>query len=231
MPPVSDLKKYYDLMLERFGPRKWWPGDSASEVVLGVVLTQNCAWSNVEKALNNLKALGPLTPAALAAMPDEALAQAIRPSGYYNQKVKKIRNVLAWLRAKAGEDSPELMNDASLDFLRGENLYSLREELLGIRGIGPESADSILLYALEMSSFVIDAYTYRMLCRHGFAGEYSTYEDMQDMFVAALPEDLQIYNECHALIVRLGQEHCRKSKPLCESCPLIEYLDYPVLED
>lgn len=231
MPPVSDLKIYYEFMLERSGPRNWWPGDSAFEVVLGVVLTQNCAWSNVEKALTNLKALVPLIPAALAAMPDEVLAQAIRPSGYYNQKVKKIRNVLAWLREKAGEDSPELMNDAGLDFLRGESLHSLREELLTIRGIGPESADSILLYALNMPSFVIDAYTYRMLCRHGFAGEYTTYEEMQDMFVAALPEDVQVYNECHALIVRLGQEHCRRRNPLCESCPLVDYLEYPVVEE
>lgn len=227
MPPTRDLEKYYGLMLERFGPRGWWPGGSAFEIVLGVVLTQNCTWTNVEKALANLKALGPLTPARLAAMPDETLAQAIRPSGYYNQKVKKIRNVLEWLRQKAGEDS----DDAGLAFLRDFGMDSLREELISIKGIGPESADSILLYALDMPSFVIDACTYRMLRRHGFVADDTNYEEMRELFTSALPEDLRIYNECHALIVKLGQEYCRKRNPLCEACPLAEYLDYPVSED
>lgn len=239
MPPLSDLETYYRLMLERFGPRHWWPGDSPFEVALGAILTQNTAWTNVVKALDNLRRVTELTPAAIAAMPDAALAEAIRPSGYYNQKVKKIHNFIDWLRQYAGEDAPgtmpdgmpEYMNDASLDFLRGESLEPLRDSLLTVKGVGPETADSILLYALEMPSFVIDAYTWRMLRRHGFVGEDTGYYEMQAMFAAALPEDVAVYNECHALIVRLGQEHCRKTKPLCESCPLFDYLDYPVCEE
>lgn len=227
MPPKSDLKVYYDLMLKHFGPRKWWPGDSAFEIVLGAILTQNTSWSNVEKALCNLKAISPLTPAAIAALPDEALAQAIRSSGYYNQKTKKIRNILGWLAEKAGEHS----QDASLEFLRNESLPSLRESLLEVKGVGPETADSILLYALELPSFVIDAYTARLLHRHGLVDEYSDYHEMQDVFTSVLPEDVYLYNEYHALIVKLGQDYCRKSKPLCESCPLHEYLDYPVFEE
>lgn len=227
MPPTRDLETYYRLLLERFGPRHWWPGDSPFEIALGAILTQNTAWLNVEKAIKNLKAIAPLSPAALAALPDEKLAEAIRPSGYYNQKVIKIRNFLAWLREYAGGDS----DDASLDFLRGEALSTLRESLLAVKGVGPETADSILLYALGLPTFVIDAYTWRMLRRHGFVGEDTDYYEMQQLFSSALPEDVAVYNECHALIVKLGQEHCKKSKPLCETCPLFEYLDYPVLED
>lgn len=227
MPPVSDLEIYYKLLLERFGPRGWWPGDSPFEIVLGAVLTQNTAWSNVDKALVNLKALVPLTPAALAALPDPILAQAIRPSGYYNQKVIKIRNLLAWLRGYSGADS----SDASLNFLRGESLEALRASLLGVKGVGPETADSILLYALKLPSFVVDAYTWRLLRRHGFVGEEADYYEMRDLFIAALPEDVAVYNECHALIVRLGQEYCKKTAPLCATCPLLDYLDYPVLEE
>lgn len=230
MPATSDLELYYKLMLERFGPRHWWPGDSPFEIALGAILVQNTAWSNVDKALDNLKALGPLTPAAVAALPAEALAQAVRPSGYYNQKAIKLRNLLEWFRKYSGEDS----HDPQLAFLRGENLEALRESLLGVRGVGPETADVILLYALGLPTFVIDAYTWRMLRRHGFVGEDTDYYEMQSLFTAALPQDDEVaavYNECHALLVKLGQEHCRKTKPLCESCPLFDYLDYPVFEE
>ena len=231
MPPVSDLEIYYNLMLERFGPRSWWPGDSPFEIALGAILTQNTAWSNVARALDNLKAITPLTPAALAALPDETLAQAIRPSGYYNQKVIKIRNLLAWLRDYSGEDSPEVFADSSLFFLRGISLPALRESLLKVKGVGPETADAILLYALGLPTFVIDAYTWRLLRRHGFVDEDANYYEMQSLFTSALPEDVAVYNECHALIVKLGQEHCKKTKPLCERCPLFDYLDYPVFEE
>lgn len=232
MPRSSDLKIYYDLLLERFGPRRWWPGDSPFEIALGAILTQNTAWSNVEKALGKLKGLIPLTPAALAGLPDSELAQAIRPSGYYNQKTVKIRNLLAWMEERAVEHSGEaaftLLAEPSLDFLRGWELPRLRESLLTVKGVGPETADSILLYALDLPSFVIDAYTWRMLRRHGFVGEDTDYYEMQSLFTGAMPEELAVYNEYHALIVKLGQEHCRKTKPLCESCPLFEYLEYPV---
>lgn len=227
MPPVSDLEIYYKLMLERFGPRNWWPGDSPFEIALGAVLVQNTAWSNVDRAMDNLKALGPLTPAAVAALPGESLALAIRPSGYYNQKAVKVRNLLGWFRKYSGEDS----NDPSLGFLRGENFGSLRESLLAVKGVGPETADAILLYALGLPAFVVDAYTWRMLRRHGFVGDAADYYEMQSLFTSALPEDAAVYNECHALIVKLGQEHCRRTNPVCESCPLFEHLDYPVFEE
>lgn len=227
MPSLSDLETYYKLMLERFGPRGWWPGDSPFEIALGAILTQNTAWTNVDKAIANLKQVAPLTPAAIAFLPDEALAQAIRPSGYYNQKVIKIRNLLAWLRGYSGGDS----DDPSLGFLHGKSLEALRESLLAVKGVGPETADSILLYALDLPTFVVDAYTWRMLRRHGFVDEYADYYEMQSLFTSALAEDAAVYNECHALIVKLGQEHCKKTRPRCESCPLAEYLDYPVFEE
>lgn len=227
MPGPRDLQKYYDLLLAHFGPRNWWPGDSPFEVALGAILTQNCAWSNVEKALTNLKAIAPISPAGLAALPDEVLAQAIRPSGYYNQKLIKLRNLLAWLREYSGGDSA----DSSLDFLRGAGLGPLRESLLAVKGVGPETADSILLYALELPTFVIDAYTWRLLRRHGFISEDDGYYEMQELFTRAMPEDVAVYNEYHALIVSLGKDFCRKSRPLCGSCPLGACLERPVHEE
>ncbi len=224
MPPVSDLARYYDILLEHFGPSNWWPAQSPFEVVLGVVLTQNTSWNNVEKALENLRNCGPLTPGFIWGMSTAALEAAIRPSGFYTQKSKRLRNVLAYLAEKAGQDAPP--DDPSLAWLRNGDLPALREELLGIKGIGRESADSILLYALEKPSFVVDAYTYRILHRHGFVGEESDYAEMQDLLTSALPPDVAIYNEYHALIVRAGKNFCRKSKPLCHACPLKDYLEY-----
>lgn len=235
MPRSSDLEIYYDLLFKHFGPRHWWPGDSPFEIALGAILTQNTAWINVEKALSNLKGLAALSPTEVSALPDAALAQAIRPSGYYNQKLIKIRNFLGWLEKKAvehsGEGALKLLASPSLDFLREEDLPGLRESLLSVKGVGPETADSILLYALELPSFVIDAYTWRMLRRHGFVGEDTNYYEMQALFTRVMPDNLAVYNEYHALIVKLGQEHCRKTKPLCASCPLFEYLEYPVDEE
>ena len=223
MPKKADLLAYYAALLEHFGPGYWWPASSPFEVAVGVVLTQNTNWRNVEKALANLRRLGPLTPVFLWSLSPEDLAEAIRPSGYFTLKAGRLRNLLAFLARKAGGAAPP--EDDRLDCLRGLPLEGLREELLAVRGIGPESADSILLYALGLPSFVADAYTFRLLHRHGFVGEEAGYEELREAFVGVLPEDVRIYNECHALIVRLGKTFCHKRSPDCRSCPLGGFLE------
>ena len=223
MPKKADLLAYYAALLEHFGPGHWWPASSPFEVAVGVVLTQNTNWRNVEKALANLRRRGPLTPAFLWSLSPEDLAEAIRPSGYFTLKAGRLRNLLAFLARKSGKNVPP--EDDRLDCLRGLPLEGLREELLAVRGIGPESADSILLYALGLPSFVADAYTFRLLHRHGFVGEEAGYEELREAFVGVLPEDVRIYNECHALIVRLGKTFCHKRSPDCRSCPLGGFLE------
>ena len=224
MPVASVLHDYYQALYAHFGPCNWWPGDNPFEVVVGVVLTQSTNWRNVEKALLNLKAKVELTPKALWEMHPAELEAAIRPSGFYTLKAKRLRNVLEFFAREAGTETPPA--DAGLAFLRGRDAGELRRGLLSVRGIGPESADSILLYALGLPSFVIDAYTYRMLHRHGFVEEEAGYAEMQELFHVALPEDASLYNEYHALIVRLGQFFCRKSRPDCKACPLGPFMDY-----
>lgn len=214
---------FYAAMLERFGPSHWWPADSPFEVALGVVLTQNTSWKNVEKALANLRKLGPLTPAFIWNLPRQALETALRPAGFFSLKAGRLRNLLAFLAYKAGRQSPP--EEDQLNCLRGTELAQLRRELLAVKGIGPESADSILLYGLDLPSFVADAYTWRILRRHGLVGEEAAYEELRDIFTAALPEEAQVYNECHALIVRVGKAYCRKQNPDCASCPLGKFLD------
>lgn len=188
--------KIYNLLFESFGPQGWWPVKGKNprfEIILGAILTQNTSWNNVESVLDNLREKGLIEEEALREKPEKELAELIRPSGYFNQKARKIK--------------------AFLDF-RGE---ISRENLLGIWGIGPETADSILLYAYNKPYFVIDAYTKRIFERLGL-GEMD-YKGLQDFFHKNLPRDIKIYKEFHALIVKLGKEFCRK-KPLCEPCPL-----------
>ena len=219
----KDLADYYASMLEHFGPCHWWPASSPFEVALGVVLTQNTNWRNVEKALDNLRRLGPLTPAFIWNLPPETLTSAIRPSGFFSLKALRLRHLLAFLAHKAGQAQPP--DDDRLNCLRNTKLPRLRQELLAVKGIGPESADSILLYALDLPSFVADAYTYRLLHRHGFVGEEAQYEDLRAPFHAALPEETATYNECHALIVKTGKNYCHKKNPDCPACPLKKFLE------
>jgi len=208
------------LLLDRFGHQKWWPGETPLEVMVGAVLTQNTNWTNVEKAIQNLRAKNLLSLEALNGMPIQALAQEIRPAGYYNVKAKRLKNLVRFV---------SLRYDGSLEALSCEAMGSLREGLLSVNGVGPETADSILLYALERPVFVVDAYTHRILLRHGMAVEQMAYHELQELFVDSLPEDLALFNEFHALIVRAGKEYCKK-RPLCSDCPLRTWEGGPVLE-
>ncbi len=204
------LRKYYGALRRRYGPQHWWPADTPFEVMVGAILTQNTAWANVEKAILNLKAAGILDPRRLLAVGTDALALAIRPAGYYNVKARRLRGFIEWFAARCGGD---------VERLKRIPPARLREELLEIKGVGPETADSILLYALGVPTFVVDAYTHRVLHRHGLVPEETTYEEMKELFEKSLPRDPALYNEFHALLVAVGKEHCRPV-PRCDGCPL-----------
>lgn len=212
MTTQERLLQIYNLLSDRFGPQHWWPGDTPFEVAVGAILTQNTNWSNVEKALDNLKQAGCFSAAQLYALPQERLAEHIRPAGYFRRKAERLRHFLTWLCEEYGAD---LSNLASL------STASLREDLLAIKGIGPETADSILLYALERPSFVVDTYTARIAVRHGLIEPPFDYHNLQALFVDHLPQEVALYNEYHALIVATGKHFC-KPKPRCEGCPLSE---------
>lgn len=204
------LLKIYKQLYKAFGPQHWWPGDTPFEVAVGAILTQNTNWGNVEKAINNLKKERALSAKAIHEMPVNKLASLIRPAGYFNIKAKRLKAFINFL-----------MNDyhGSMEKLKKEDMYSLRHKLLHINGIGPETADSILLYALDKPVFVIDAYTKRVLSRHNILGYGESYEKFQELFHSFLKKDLQLFNEYHALFVRVGKTFC-KTKPICEECPL-----------
>jgi len=178
---------------------------------VGAILTQAAAWGNVEKALTNLKGAGALSPQALRALPREELARLIRPSGYFNAKTAKLQ-ALAQFMARYGDD---------LDRLFSLELTRLREELLGVHGIGEETADSVILYAAGKPIFVVDAYTRRILDRLGIQPDEASYEGYRRLFMAHLPADAALYNEFHAQFVQLGKEHCHKT-PRCAGCPLLD---------
>jgi endonuclease-3 related protein len=208
---LSDkLRRIYTLLFERFGSQEWWPGDSEFEIIVGAILTQNTNWGNVEKAIGNLKAAEVLSVEGLCGLELSRLAELIRPAGYYNIKAKRLRNFLDWLVNDYGGELTSLENVATA---------ALREELLSIKGIGPETADSMLLYALSREVFVVDAYTARVAVRHGLIESGADYEQLQYLFESNLPEDLQMFNEYHALLVRAGKEYCRP-KANCRGCPL-----------
>lgn len=210
------LIAFYNDMMKRFGPQGWWPGRTRFEVITGAILTQNTAWSNVEKALRNLKKKRALTPETMHALPAPELASLIRPAGYFNIKAGRLKNFLSHLYAVHG---------GSLTKLLGRDAGALREELLSINGIGPETADSILLYAAGLPEFVVDAYTRRILSRHGLVPEDAGYEEIKSLFTGHLNPDAALFNEYHALIVMTGKEYCRRRKPVCGSCPLGAHLD------
>ncbi len=207
------LLAIYQSLYDYFGPQHWWPGDTSLEILVGAVLTQNTNWHNVSKAIDNLKQGDLLSLEALVALPVEELAEMIRPSGYYNLKAQRLHNLLFVLEQ-------EVDKTGSLTELFRQDLFLLREKLLAVKGIGPETADSILLYAAEKPIFVVDAYSYRFLSRHGLVAEETSYEEMQELFMSALPAEVALYNEYHALLVCLGKEFCKKQNPRCETCPL-----------
>ena len=211
MNTLSDrLSQIYELLLEAYGPQHWWPADSPLEVVVGAVLTQNTDWRGVEKALDNLKKHKLLDPVKLQAMPNEELAQLIKPAGYFNLKARRLKNLIDFLiEAYCGD----------LETMGRAQTGKLRKELLTVNGVGPETADSILLYALEKPVFVVDAYTYRVMSRHDMIGEEVSYDELQELFTRHLPLEVKLFNEYHALLVRVGKLHCRR-QPHCQGCPL-----------
>jgi len=211
---TADLSEIYQRLLDHFGPQHWWPGDTPLEIMVGAVLTQNTNWENVEKAIANLKGRDLLDLHRLTETPTGILAELIRPSGYYNLKAVRLHNLLRSITTEHN----------SLESFFAADRDTLRETLLAVRGIGPETADCILLYAAEKPTFVIDAYTHRLLLRHGLIWEETDYYEMQELFLSSLPEDIALFNEYHALIVRVGKEFCRKTKPRCAECPLRELL-------
>jgi len=208
---MSDqLLDIYHTLHARFGPQHWWPGDTPFEIMVGAVLTQNTNWANVSRAIANLKEAGLLTLEELVDLPADILACHIRPADYYNLKANRLKNLLALIG----------QYENGLDGLFAEDTGALRELLLSVRGIGPETADSILLYAAGRPVFVVDAYTHRVLARHALIPEEADYYEIQECFLDQLPADAALFNEYHALLVRLGKEFCKKGKPLCSVCPL-----------
>jgi endonuclease-3 related protein len=208
---ISDrLNEIYDLLLEAYGPQHWWPAESPLEVLVGAVLTQNTNWQGVEKAMASLKRHNLLNPHKLQAIPTEDLARLIKPAGYYNLKARRLKNLIEFV-TEAYSGDLETMGQAETG--------QLRKELLAVNGVGPETADSILLYALEKPVFVVDTYTYRVMSRHGLVGEEVSYDELQELFTQHLPLEVKLFNEYHALLVRVGKLHCQR-KPSCQGCPL-----------
>ncbi|MFA5309294.1 MAG: endonuclease [Dehalococcoidales bacterium] len=204
------LREIYRRLYARYGPQHWWPAQTPFEVMAGAVLTQSAAWSNVEKAIKNLEGAGKLAAAALRQIPEKELAGLIYSCGYYNTKARKLKALAGWLGEQCGDD---------LDRLFTEDTASLRHKLLGVYGVGEETSDAILLYAGNKPVFVIDAYTRRIVERLGLAPERRSYADYQSLFMSRLPVDSRLFNEYHALLVRLGKEVCRK-QPRCADCCL-----------
>ncbi len=206
----EQLMEIYQTLSGHFGPQHWWPGETQIEIIVGAILTQNTNWGNVEKAIANLKVAGVLNPEELHRLEISELAQLIRPAGYYNVKAKRLKNFINWLFDEY---------DGQITDLDGTGTLQLRSELLTITGIGCETADSILLYALQRLVFVVDAYTARIAARHELIEPGADYEQLRELFQSNLPEDMQLFNEYHALLVRTGKQYCRPS-PKCSGCPL-----------
>ncbi len=211
--PMSDtarrIRTTYRTLHDSFGGQDWWPSESPFETVIGAVLTQFTSWRNAEIAIANLRRRDALTPPGLAALGGEELEELVRPSGFFRQKARTLRSLLDTL----GRFEGGLTEMLELSTPR------LRSELLATRGIGPETADAILLYAAGRPTFVVDAYTRRFACRHGLIGTRASYDEVQSIFLGALPADVEILGELHALLVRLGKEYCRP-EPRCAECPL-----------
>jgi endonuclease-3 related protein len=210
------IPAFYGAMFQAYGPQGWWPAETPFEVVVGAILTQNTNWKNVERAIANLKREGLLGAGALAAVDLARLAEAIRPAGYFRIKAARLKNFIRMLTGKFGGD---------LDALFALKTQALREVVLGVKGIGPETADSIVLYAAGKSVFVVDAYTARVLRRHGMIDLEATYEDIQQLMRSALPDDVPMFQEYHALLVAVGKRHCKKRAPGCAGCPLQVFLE------
>lgn len=208
------IERMYKTLLDAFGPQGWWPAKTPFEVCVGAILTQNTNWKNVERAISNLRKKRLLTPASIRRVRRDRLARAIRSSGYYNQKAERLKIFARWLDCRLKD---------SFKNAKGIPTSRLRNELLEISGIGPETADSILLYAFGRAVFVVDAYTVRLVERHRMLPKGASYDETKSLFESNLKKSPRLFNEFHALIVRLGKLHCRKTAD-CEKCPLLDTL-------
>lgn len=206
---------YYESLFAHLGPQKWWPARTPFEVIVGAILTQNTSWTNVERAIANLRRERLLNPRALERVPFARLAGLIRSSGYFRQKAKKLKAFVRFLRAEYSGSLARMFRTPTLE---------LRQKLLAVHGIGPETADSILLYAGKKDVFVVDAYTRRIFSRHGWVPENVSYEELRSKIEAALPRNVSRYNEFHALLVMAGKNWCRTREPRCSECPLGKFL-------
>lgn len=206
------IREMFDLLLSSYGPQHWWPAPTPTEVIIGAILTQNTAWKNVERALDNLRAADLLDFAKIHNVPDDRLAQLIRPSGTYRVKVRRIRAFVDYLMEH---------HDGNLESVGTGQLNDVRDRLLAIHGIGPETADAILLYAFDRPTFVVDAYTQRVLRRHFLIEGRTTYGHVQRLFHTSLAEEVEMFNEYHALIVKVAKTHCR-TRATCKDCPLAD---------
>lgn len=211
-PPKANWLEPYERLLDACGPQHWWPGDTPFEVMVGAILTQNTAWSNVERAIANLKASGRLSCRGILSLGDATLAELIRPAGYFNVKARRLKALCAFLADRGVAAAPERLRALA-------PLPDLRRQLLAVHGVGEETADSILLYALGLPVFVVDAYTRRIFSRLGLIAGDEPYARIQQSFEAALPREVALYNEYHALIVHHGKTVCRP-QPRCHECPL-----------
>ena len=206
--PIIEI---FNVLYSAYGPQDWWPGDSRFEIIVGAILTQSTAWHNVALAITNLKAEGILEPHALLEAKPEYVKTLIAPTGFFNVKYKRLRSFLEYF----------IKHDTDFERFCQLPLDDLRDELLEINGVGPETADSILLYAFDRPVFVVDAYTRRLFSRLGYRWmEKAAYEKIQKFFMEELPSDVKLYNECHALIVKHCKGTCKKRTPLCFACAL-----------
>ena len=213
-PTRGALLNIYKAMFRHYGHRNWWPGETPFEVMVGAILTQNTAWKNVERAIQNLKKAGAITPKALEKIEASRLAKLIRPAGYFNVKAKRLKNFINFLKRQYSLNLRKMFK-APLSLLRGQ--------LLEVNGIGEETADSILLYAACKATFVVDAYTRRIFSRHRYLKGNESYQQIQEIFQGLLPKDTQLYNDYHAQVVETGKDYCR-TNPRCEACPLKNWL-------
>jgi endonuclease-3 related protein len=204
------LREIYRVLFRAFGPRHWWPAETPFEVMVGAILTQNTSWTNVEKAIQRLKEKSCLDMERIRELKTSQLASMIKPSGFFRIKADRLKTFVDFLFEEYR---------GKIEMMKREPLRSLREKLLRVRGVGPETADSILLYGLGRPVFVVDAYTKRILSRHGIISEKASYEEVQNLFMSHLPHEAGRFNEYHALLVHLGKTFCKKV-PRCEICPL-----------
>jgi len=209
--PKQLIVRAYARLFKAFGPQSWWPAEGPFEVMVGAILTQNTAWGNVEKAIAELKKAKALSPEKMRRLNVSELERMVRPSGFYRIKAARLRNFLSYLDSRYAFD---------ITLMAKRPARTIRNELLAVQGIGQETADSILLYALRKKYFVVDAYTKRIFSRHGVVRERDDYGTIQRVFMDSLPGRVRLYNEYHALIVRTGKMYCRKKGPRCNDCPL-----------